>query len=83
MNDRTRIVIDTLMYIWNTNWDEFCLTVFGFEYNTAEDHRKEWVSKYLNAYQNNSANLFALLDSNNMDKITEAAKERYGEINGV
>jgi hypothetical protein len=83
MNKRTKIVRDTLMYIWNTNWDEFCMNIFEFEYATAEDHKKNWVSKYKNAWQNNASNLFTMLDNDKMNRITDLARERYGDIDGV
>ena len=80
MNKETQIVRNTLLYIWNISWEEFCQTVFDVDYSTAEDHKKEYLAKYLEAYSENPASLFALLDYGKMDRITEAASEKYGEV---
>ena len=80
MNRETRIVRNTLLFIWNTSWNEFCQIVFDVDYSIAEDHKKKYLEKYLRAYTRNPASLFAILDYDKMDKITEAAKEKYGEV---
>ena len=80
MNKETQIVRNTLLYIWNTSWGDFCQTVFDVDYFTAEDHKKQYLEKYLKVYSQDPAQLFALLDYDNLDKITEAAKEKYGEV---
>tara|TARA_R110000751_G_scaffold96570_1_gene188390 strand:- start:57 stop:302 length:246 start_codon:yes stop_codon:yes gene_type:complete len=80
MNKETQIVRNTLMYIWNTEWNEFCQMIFDINYIEAEDHKKEYLHKYMLAYSQNPAQLFAILDYDNMNKITIAAKEKYGEI---
>tara|TARA_R100001530_G_scaffold134746_1_gene110241 strand:- start:1136 stop:1381 length:246 start_codon:yes stop_codon:yes gene_type:complete len=80
MNKETQIVRNTLLYIWNTSWNEFCQLVFDVDYRTAENHKKEYLAKYHEAYGDDPARLFALLDYDKMDIITEAAKEKYGEV---
>ena len=80
MNRETQIVRNTLLFIWNTSWNEFCQIVFDVDYSATEDHKKQYLEKYLNAYSQDPASLFAILDYDKMDKITEAAKERYGEV---
>jgi len=83
MNNRTKIVRDTLMYIWNTGWNQFCMDIFEVELETAPNHKKLWLEKYRVAYSENPASLFALLDYDNMNKITDAARIKYGDVNGV
>jgi len=80
MNKETQIVRNTLLFIWNTSWNEFCQIVFDVDYSTTEDHKKQYLEKYLNAYSQDPASLFAILDYDKMDRITEAAKEKYGEV---
>tara|TARA_R100001082_G_C4233566_1_gene104281 strand:- start:137 stop:382 length:246 start_codon:yes stop_codon:yes gene_type:complete len=79
MNKETQIVRNTLLFIWNTSWNEFCQIVFDVDYSTTEDHKKQYLEKYLNAYSQDPASLFAILDYDKMDRITEAAKEKFME----
>jgi len=80
MNRETQIVRNTLLFIWNTSWNEFCQIVFDVDYSIAEGHKKQYLEEYLNAYIEDPARFFAILDYDKMDKITEAAKEKYGEV---
>tara|TARA_R100001015_G_scaffold446_1_gene133 strand:- start:204 stop:485 length:282 start_codon:yes stop_codon:yes gene_type:complete len=80
MNRETQIVRNTLLFIWNTSWEEFCQVVFDVDYSTAEDHKKQYLEKYLNAYSQDPASLFAILDYDKMDIITEAAVKKYGLV---
>ena len=70
MNNRTKIVRDTMMYCWNTDWKTFCMDIL-------------WLEKYRLAWSENPASLFALLDYDNMNKLTDAAKAKYGDVNGI
>ena len=80
MNRETQIVRNTLLYIWNITWQEFCQTVFDVDYSTAEVHKKQYLEKYYLAFEGNPANLFAILDYDKMDIITEAAVKKYGLV---
>ena len=80
MNKETQIVRNTLLWIWNTEWAEFCQTIFDINWNEAKNHEKEYLHKYYEVWQHNPAQLFALLDYDNIDKITNAATKRYGEV---
>lgn len=83
MNDRTRIVRDTMMYCWNTDWRTFCAVIFEVDLETAENHKKLWLEKYKYAWKENPASLFSLLDHDNMNRLTVAAKAKYGDVNGI
>jgi hypothetical protein len=83
MNNRTKIVRDTLMYIWNTSWPDFCMDIFEVDLETAPNHKKLWLERYKLAYNENPASLFAILDYDNMNKISDAAKLKYGDIDGI
>jgi hypothetical protein len=83
MNDRTRIVRDTMMFCWNVSWHQFCLEIFSVDLNTAPNHKIMYLEKYKVAWSENPASLFALLDYDNMNKITNAAKAKYGEVKGI
>ena len=78
MNRDTKIVRNTLMWIWNTDWATFAEVVFDVDVNTAPDHKLEYLKKFNEARIENPANLFALLDYEKMDRITTAAKSKYG-----
>ena len=78
MNRQTEIVRNTLMWIWNTDWATFAEVVFDVDVNTAPDHKLEYLKKFNEARIENPANLFALLDYKKMDKITQAAVDKYG-----
>ena len=83
MDDRTKIVKDTMMYIWNVDWATFCIDIFEEDLNTCENHRKLYLEKFRYAWRENPASLFSLLDVDNMNKLTAAAKAKYGDVNGV
>tara|TARA_R110002074_G_scaffold74752_1_gene171090 strand:- start:353 stop:613 length:261 start_codon:yes stop_codon:yes gene_type:complete len=83
MDDRTKIVKDTMMYIWNVDWTTFCADIFEVELATAENHKKLWLEKYRYAWRENPASLFSLLDVDNMNRLTAAAKAKYGDVNGI
>tara|TARA_R110000751_G_scaffold274656_1_gene375545 strand:- start:32 stop:298 length:267 start_codon:yes stop_codon:yes gene_type:complete len=83
MDDRTKIVKDTMVYIWNVDWATFCMDVFQVDVNTAPNHRLLYLQKFKYAWRENPASLFSLLDVDNMNRITAAAKAKYGEVNGI
>ena len=79
MSDNTKIVRNTLMWIWNTDWATFAEIVFNVDIHTAPDHKIQYLAKYNTARIENPANLFALLDYEKMDIITHAADMKYGD----
>jgi len=80
MNRDTKIVRNTLMWIWNIDWRTFADVVFDVDIDTAPDHRLEYLAKYNEARITDPSNLFAMLDYEKMDKITAAAAEKYGIV---
>lgn len=80
MNRDTKIVRNALLWIWNIDWHTFADVVFGVDIDTAPDHKLDYLAKYMQAYNENPANLFALLDYDKMDIITNAAAEKYGVV---
>ena len=83
MNEHTKIVRNTLMWIWNTDWATFAEVVFDVDVNAAPDHKLEYLARYNRARIENPANLFAMLDYEKMDRITGAAKVKYGDDDGI
>jgi hypothetical protein len=80
MKEETKIVRNTLMWIWNVDWATFAEVVFDVDINTAPDHKLEYLTKYNEARIANPADLFALLDYDKMDRITTAAAEKYRDV---
>ena len=81
ISEETKIVRNTLLWIWNTEWSDFVKVVFDVDWSESPDHEKEYLSKYQHMWQNNAAELFASLDYGKMNRITAAAKEKYGDEN--
>ena len=80
MNTKTEIVRNTLMWIWNVNWATFAKEVFDVDITTAPEHRLNHLAKFNEARINNPAELFAMLDFEKMNRITEAADMKYGDV---
>ena len=79
LSKETKIVRNTLMLIWNTEWTDFVKVVFDVDWSESPDHEKEYLVKYMVMWQTDAAQLFAHLDYGKMDRITAAAKEKYGD----
>ena len=71
------------MYCWNVDWGTFCMDIFEVDLETAPRHKILYLEKYRAAWSENPASLFALLDYDNMNKLTDAAKAKYGDVNGI
>lgn len=78
-SEETTTVRNTLLWIWNTDWAEFVKVVFDIDWGNSPSYEQEYLQKYRDIWLHNPANLFSALDYGKMNKITAAAKEKYGE----
>ena len=78
-SEETTIVRNTLMWIWNVSWEEFVEKVFDVDWESAPDHKRDYLQKFKVWKMDNPAELFAQLDYGKMNRVTAAAKEKYGE----
>jgi hypothetical protein len=78
ISEETKIIRNTLLWIWNTEWSDFVKIVFDVDWSESPDHEKEYLARYMDMWQTDAAQFFATLDYEKMNKITAAAKEKYG-----
>lgn len=83
MNDRTKIVRDTMMFVWNVSVRECIMTIFDKDISNMPEYELVYLKKYIDVIRCNPAQLFAMLDYDKMNNLTNAAKEKYGDINGI
>ena len=64
------------MFLNNTSADEFIEAVFGEPYSKMENHRKDYVKKFMD--ERNSTRLWGMLDDNKRQALIDAAMKKYG-----
>lgn len=71
----TKIVNNFIMLINNINGYELVEILFGQPYNEMENHKKEYVQKFMGASANR---LWGMLDNSKRELLVEAAMDKYG-----
>ena len=80
ISEETKIVRNTLMWIWNVSWVEFAKKVFDVDWENAPKHKRDYLQKFKVWQISDPAELFAQLDYGKMNRVTAAAKEKYGKV---
>jgi len=70
------IINKYIMFLNNTSSDEFIEAVFGEPYSKMENHRKDYVKKFMN--ERNSTRLWGMLDNDKRQALIDAAMKKYG-----
>ena len=68
-----------MLWIWNTEWEDFARIVFDVDWAESPDHEKQYLSRYQEMWSSNPAQLFSALDYGKMNRITGAAHTKYGD----
>ena len=71
----TKIVNNFIMLINNTSGPELVELLFGQPYGEMENHRKQYVQKFMGV---SSDKLWSLLDDTKRELLVEAAMDKYG-----
>lgn len=71
----TKIVNNFILLINNTSGPELVELLFGQPYEDMENHRKQYVQKFMGA---NSDELWGMLDDTKRELLVEAAMDKYG-----
>lgn len=71
----TKIVNNFILLINNTSGPELVELLFGQPYEDMENHRKQYVQKFMGA---NSDTLWGMLDDTKRELLVEAAMDKYG-----
>ena len=69
------IINKYIMFLNNTSSDEFIEAVFGEPYSKMENHRKDYVKKFMN--ERNSTRLWGMLDNDKRQALIDAAMKKY------
>ena len=69
------IINKYIMFLNNTSGDEFIEAVFGEPYSKMENHRKDYVKKFMN--ERNSTRLWGMLDNDKRQALIDAAMKKY------
>tara|TARA_R110002051_G_scaffold279665_1_gene341154 strand:- start:257 stop:715 length:459 start_codon:yes stop_codon:yes gene_type:complete len=69
-----KIVNNYIMFVNNTNGPDLVSAIFGEPYNDMEDHRKQYVQKFMGA----GMRLWGMLDSDKQQVLVDAAMSKYG-----
>ena len=71
------VITSYIMFIANTDAFEKVEILFGQPYEEMEDHRKNYVRKFMDS-SNDVVRLWRMLDDKNRQKLVDAAIDRYG-----
>lgn len=69
------IINKYIMFLNNTSGDEFIEAVFGEPYSKMENHRKDYVQKFMK--ERNSTRLWGMLDDDKRQALIDAAMKKY------
>ena len=69
------IINKYIMFLNNTSGEEFIEAVFGEPYSKMENHRKDYVKKFMN--ERNSTRLWGMLDNDKRQALIDAAMKKY------
>tara|TARA_R110000751_G_scaffold25755_3_gene69513 strand:- start:984 stop:1241 length:258 start_codon:yes stop_codon:yes gene_type:complete len=71
----TKTINNFIMFINNTNGYELVKILFGQPYEDMEDHRKQYVKKFMGA---STDELWGMLDEEKRQLLVDASIDRYG-----
>tara|TARA_R110002012_G_scaffold295666_3_gene492365 strand:- start:2048 stop:2335 length:288 start_codon:yes stop_codon:yes gene_type:complete len=73
-----KIINDYHMYLFNSDGDSFIEALFGVRYSDMEEHRQQYVEKFLQAKAQDPARLWSMLDNDKRQQLIDAVTEKYG-----
>ena len=72
------LINDYHMYLFNSDGDSFIEALFGVRYSDMEEHRQQYVEKFLQAKAQDPARLWSMLDNDKRQQLIDAVTEKYG-----